>query len=182
MSKTFNTAVRNQFAAGMVRSLPQYLSAKVPTEHAWPGERAFVWTPHEGIKCWICLITSHKGYNEFFVEVGWSALGRYPELNSRPTFAGMEPAERVLEHAELMCGLSSLGASPGAWVYRPKEISEAPQAEQFMLEVKAALAALNTQEAEAAAKPLVEDAIAAIVRFAVPFLERNAALLVGKFA
>jgi hypothetical protein len=178
MSKTFNAAVRSQFAANMAAVAPQFRPAKVPSAHAWPGEKAFAWTPREGIRCWVCLIASHKGYNEFFVEVGWSARGRYPELDSRPTFAGMQTATRVLDHIELMCRLSSLGDTPGAWKYRPDAIADAPYAEQFMLEAQASLAQLGTEEAELAAKPLVEEAIAALVHFGLPFLERNAAQLV----
>lgn len=176
MGKTFNEAVRKQFAARIAMVAPQFRPSKAPTAYAWPGERAYVWNARPGVKCWISLVTSPKGYNEFFLEVGWSTLGRYPELAFRPTLAGMEDA---LSYPEFMCRLSSLGDTPGAWKYEPPGFEQASEAERFMVEVQAALATMTPSEADEAARPLVEDATNALVHIGIPFLERSAISLSG---
>jgi hypothetical protein len=174
MGKFFNAAVRKQFAAAIAVAAPQFAPAKASSRHAWPGECAFSWTPQAGIKCWLSLVTNHKGNNEFFLECGWSIQDRYPELTSRPSLAGMEAADNVERFPEFMCRLSSLGSTPGAWRYRPKEIDDLPEAERLLPEVHALMAPLSPEQAEEIARPLVADAVEAFKKLGVPFLTRCA--------
>jgi hypothetical protein len=173
MGKTFNESVRKQFASAIATVAPQFKPMRAPAEYAWAGERAFVWDAKRGIRCWVSLVTSPKGYNEFFVEIGWSTLGRYPELLSRPTLAGMESATDVLKYSEMMCRLSSVGDTPGSWRYLPAGFDQAALEDQLRLEVEAALVQLEAAEAQVVVKPLVDQSINSLLRFGIPFLERS---------
>jgi hypothetical protein len=87
--KEYGKALREQFAARMKQQLPQFqpVTVKHPssTKYAWwTGERVFRWIAKDSVHCFIILVPTPKGADEFTVEVGWSTLGRYPELTQRP--------------------------------------------------------------------------------------------------
>lgn len=175
MSKEFNKAVRSQFDAALVARAPQFVAAKPVREFAWPGERSYAWHASQNHWCWVSLIPSTKGYNEFFIELGWSSLGRNPQLCSRPCIAGTEKASKVFHLPEFMCNLASVAATPAYWSAPAQIPVGVSEAERMYAESLAAVAKLAKEEAVVAALPLVAEAVEAFVRLGVPFLQEYVA-------
>jgi len=86
MRKELASAVRAEFAVAIKRRLPQFNPIKVASRFAWPGSRVFRWTHDASLHFFVELLFDPKGADAFAVEVGWSRLGRYPEVRARPGF------------------------------------------------------------------------------------------------
>jgi len=152
---------------------PHFAPGKVVPQFAWPGERAFSWAPSATKRCWVSVIPSSKGYNEFSIEIGWSSFGRYPELQSRPSIAATEQASDVFHLPEFMCNLASVGKAPAFWRVAPTLNS--PAADPLLAEAQAVLARYSKQEAVVTATPLVTSAMQALLQYGLPFLVEYAA-------
>ena len=90
MGKHFNKAAREQFALRM-KELADFEAESVTSSGGavYPGERCFKRMRGDFAE-WVCLITSPKGYNDFFVECGYSRKGRFPHLSMRPSIYDLE--------------------------------------------------------------------------------------------
>ena len=153
MSRAFNKAVVARFEAGMTR-FPQWRATKPPTQHSWPGERAYRYD-HSPVALWLSLVLSPKGYNEFTIECGWSRFGRYPELSYRPNIAVFTEAE-LDRHPEAFFRLPGLDAQRREWW-------SIAGSDPLSFETAArSCAVLSPQEADVLAEPLVSDALACI--------------------
>jgi hypothetical protein len=81
---------------------------------------------------WVFLIPSVKGYNRFTVELGWSTLGRYPELSARPAPAWPGTDRAEFDLPEYVCRLVSLYARADPWwSYEPPPGEPVPYLEAF---------------------------------------------------
>lgn len=167
MSREFNAAVRRRFAEAMPDAAPAFSAAlKGPKPWACPGEAAYSWAVDTGRRAWIIVVPSLKGYNEFTVELGWSRLGRYPELGMRPSHQrpSGERSEWALE--EYLCRLDALAPSVPEWW----RVAPGGDPADLLAEARAMTATLTRAEAEDAAAPLVAGALAALRAHGVPYL------------
>jgi hypothetical protein len=167
MSKDFSAAVRRSFVAEMKRRAPHFHPEKVPTAFAWPGsgERAFLWQPSS--TCYlISVVPNPKGYDSFFVEVGWSRLGRFPAIESRPSIPGHIKVTNEASTPEFICNLSSISSAPGFW-----EVARSNPNQATMTEYLASLVPMSKTQAESAAAQLVASAMMPITSEAIPFFE-----------
>jgi hypothetical protein len=171
MRKEYGKVLRERFSALMKQHLPQFQPTKYPAHpYVWPGDRIFRWIPREPLHCFIILVPDKKGYDDFTLEIGWSTLGRYPEVArgiALPT-----PERTEFEESEFLCRLPRLvfsllddgwGVSINSW-NRYTEYS----AEEH---VHAALAPLSVEEARAAMIPAVEEAMKLLLSHGMPYLE-----------
>jgi hypothetical protein len=170
LSKEFNAAVREQFNAALTERAPQFEPAKADARFSWPGERAYVWRANEALWCWVSLIPSAKGYNEFSLELGWSDQARFPALQSRPSIAANATAPRDLDASEFMCNLSSISDGPAFWQAHPNIEDGASESERFSAQSAATLAVLSKEEAASIVRPLVRAAVDDLVKFGLPYL------------
>jgi len=170
MRKECGKALRELFTAEMKTVLPQFLPVKVSSKYIFPGERAFRWIPVEPVHLWILLVPHHKGGEEFTVEIGWSKLGRFPELSMRPSLPG--PSERRDEFAldEYVCRLGMLISGRDYWW--EVEHFEFPDSEEaWMAYLQSKVNPLSTQEAIQIVRPRVQDAVEKLRLHAVPYFE-----------
>jgi hypothetical protein len=168
MSKAFSTEVRKSFAESMRIKFPQFHPIKVPPVNSWPGERSYLWDRASSLCCSISLIVGAKGNDDFFVEVGWSRLRRFPRLSSRPSIAAMEPVGDYVEEEEFICNLSSIARCPTTWQAPNRKAEEGlSEMEQYL----ASLQPTSIEEASSAANSLVGEAINAIETYAIPFFD-----------
>lgn len=164
LSKAFNAAVRDLFAAEMVGGAPTYQrQAPGPKPHALPGEIAWAAT---GQRTWIILVPSLKGYNEFTVEVGWSLLGRYPELGARPIPVRPDANRSEWSRPEGLLRIVSLDQRYPEWW----QLEAEGAADDLLAQAEAATRTLTAAEAARAAAHLVPNAIAAVREVAIPYL------------
>lgn len=169
MRKELARAVRAEFTAAMERRLPQFRPIKVVSRYAWPGSRVFEWRYDASQRFFVELFFSVKGADAFAVEVGWSRLGRYPEVGVRP---GFPSGGRELAKPEHWTRVSSLYAPIGGF-WSLEEPDDAPgasgQSGGLLSQTPVAL-----EEALTRVERRVDDAVDKLVRYAIPYLEQVA--------
>jgi hypothetical protein len=166
MRKEYGKALRTLFSAKMKQEFSQFDEVKVKSIYFWAGDRAYRWSVTDQLHCWMVLSPSKKDYDEFNLLIGWSKLGRYPELSMVPC-ADAPSIERVeFEKDEYLTRLPSLWTNKDEWwvvnkFHAPASVSE----------LQASIKPIPANEAMAAVQPFVEDAVAKIREFAIPYLE-----------
>lgn len=167
MSREFNSAVKRRLADAMPDVAPAFSPAlKGPKPWACPGEAAYRWAVDARRLAWIIMVPSLKGYNEFTVELGWSRLGRYPELGMRPSHQRPSAARSEWTLEEYLCRLDALAPGAPEW-WRPAHGGDPAD---LLAEARALTVPLTRAEAEDAAAPLVAEALAALRAHGVPYL------------
>lgn len=169
MSKAFNEVVRREFHRRMSDRLPRFVASKSAKGFSIPGERAYAWSIDASTRARVLLVPSVKGYNQFTIEIGWSRLGRYPELTARPCFDVPSPGHPEFALTEYVCRLSCLWSRIDPWF---KHVS--PAAPDPLEDVNDSLRLLTKEEAEAACPPLVDDAMSKLLEHGLTYLEEFA--------
>ncbi len=115
MKKEYGKALRQLFAKRMKAELPGFRETRVKTIYLFPGERAYLWAVNERLYCWIVLSPSPKDYDEFTLLVGWSKLGRYPELSCIPCMQSPTADHAEFEQDEYLIRLPQLWTDKDKW-------------------------------------------------------------------
>ena len=168
MRKEYGRVLRRLFDERMRAELPQFEPVRLTSDYVWPGERLFRWDAGEGLYCWVILNPSAKGQQSFTVEVGWSCLGRFPELGSRPSVMAPPSLDEVAEMPEGTLRVASIRDGGDAWWELPDPALEKPGDLQALLE---SMGPIRGEAAAAEVEPLVIDAIEQVRRHGVPYLE-----------
>jgi len=170
MRKEYGKVLRQLFSAEMTNRLPRFLPVKVSSIHILPGERAFRWIPVEPIHFWVLLCPDQKGREAFTVEIGWSKLGRFPELSMRPSFEA--PSSRRDEFAmdEYVCRLGMLVSGRDYW-WELEALEDLDSQEACMVYLQRKVNSVSPQEAIRVVRPHVEDAMEKLLLYGVPYLE-----------
>jgi hypothetical protein len=85
--------------------LPQFRPTVVHSKYFWLGDRAFLWQAGDRLSCWIVLSPSLHHQDEFNVYLGWSRLGRFPELLIVPSPDEPTPDRTEFVHEEYLTRL-----------------------------------------------------------------------------
>jgi hypothetical protein len=173
MRKELSKAVRAEFTAAMGRRLPQFVPVKIDSRYAWPNSRVFRWAYDDVMHFFVEMFFDPKGDDAFTVEVGWSRLGRYPEVSVRPGFRTGEEFAK----AEYWCRLSHLYSATGGF-WSLEEPDAAPgasgQGSGRSPAIGAGLPQIGVEEALTRVAPRVEDAVDKLVVHALPYLDEVA--------
>ncbi len=169
MRKEYGKALRAEFSSIMKQELPGFEETKVKSIYFWSGDRAFCRKVTDRLHCWIVLSPSKKDYDEFTVLIGWSKLGRYPELSMIPCAQMPTPDHEEFANQEYLTRLPSLWTNQDQW-WVVKEF----QAPLTMEELAASLEPVPAAKANQAVIPLVRDAVAKLKEFGLPYLEKLA--------
>ncbi len=166
MRKEYGRALRKLFAERMKQALPDYPPQKVSTIHFIPGDRAFCRGGPGDLRRWIVLSPSPKGLDQFTVMLGWSRLGRYPELSMVPCAERPSPDRAEFNSDEYLTRLPWLWTDVDRWwVVREFEAPTTPEA------LLASMAPVPADEALAAVAPQVDDAMERLLEYGAPYLE-----------
>jgi len=168
MRKEYGKALRAHFTRRMKEALPQFAPARITSVYLNRGERVFCWRASESVFGWIILSPSATGHQAFTVEVGWSSLGRFPELSMRPSVMGAAEVDLMSPPAEGALRVGTVSGNRERWWQLPDPALENPGS---LTALAASLDPLTSSAAQAAVAPHVEDAMAELVDHAVPFLE-----------
>ena len=169
MRKEYGKALRTMFAAKMKAELRQFEEVKIKSLYFWPGDRAYRWIVNERLHCWIVLSPSKKDYDEFTVLVGWSKLGRYPELSMVPSPQLPNASRDEFNRDEYLARLPSLWTNIDSWwVVRKFRMPNSAA------DLAARIEPIPATTAREAVSPRVDDAILKIREFGVPYLEELA--------
>ncbi len=111
-----------------------------------------------------------KGYESFTVEIGWSKLGRFPELGMRPSMQPPSADHAEFAQPEYVCRLGKdlLGADYW-WEVEPFERGLTP--EQCLAILQKRLDPIPADQAASRVKPHVVDAIRCLETLGLPYLQ-----------
>lgn len=170
MRKEYGKALRKLFSSEMKRRLPQFVPVKVSSIYILPGERAFCWTPAEPVHLWILLCPDQKDREAFTVELGWSKLGRFPELSMRPSFEAPSSGRDEFTLDEYVCRLGMLVSGLDYW-WELESLDKLDSQDAYMAYLQAKVSPVSPEEATRIVQPHVEDAVEKLCLYAVPYLK-----------
>ena len=169
MRKEYGQAVRELFAEGMAAAFATWTAVDVPRTHYWSGERAYVEDP--GAETWgvVILAPNPKEHDAFDLELGWSRLGRVPQLSVRPS--PDEPGGvAVATREEYLCRLSQLVPDrPDGWVIDPRTLSLDPS--DIMAALTDRETPLSKEKARETVRPIMAEALDALTHHGLPWLQ-----------
>jgi hypothetical protein len=98
MRSEIGKLLRQEFGSRMRAETPEFAEQKPKAPCYWPGERVFVRNVGASMPQLLILSPHGKGHDSFTVEIGWSRLGRLPELSTRPSIPRDEPPFGLAEY------------------------------------------------------------------------------------
>ncbi len=170
MRKAYTQALRELFAEALSHTSPEFQAVRKHEPLVGvPGERAFRRVVSPEVVQWLVLVPDQKR-EAFYLELGWSRQGRFPQLSMRPSF--VRPADAGAEDEVLIRLRELAGENDMGWT-----IEEPPLGgtrDEMMAYIVAQTAPLTPEVAQALVAPLVEEALRMWVELGRPFLEWHA--------
>ena len=166
MRKEYGAALRDIFTTLLTKACGEFVPVKKHAPLAgYPGERAYCWRVSEVLFNWVVLVPD-KDREVFFVELGWSRRGRFPQLTMRPS--ALRPGEAAGQD-EFLCRLGELSRdNDEGWAIESLR-ADATQ-EDMMAYLVAQTTPVTPEVARGRVTPLVEQAVSELQRFGLPFL------------
>jgi hypothetical protein len=169
MRKEYGAALREVFSETLTAVCPSFMLVKKPSMLACvPGERAYRWIATHSQHMWMVLVPDQQR-EAFTIELGWSRLGRFPQLTMRPSFVA--PEDAAMED-EYLCRLGDLSRGKDWW-WTIEELPLDATQDQFMAYILAQTLPLSPEVARSRIVPHVEEAMGEFERFGLPFLRAN---------
>jgi len=151
----------------MKADLPQFKPAKVKSQYLWPGERAFLWMPKESVHIYVVLSPSLKGNDEFSVDIGWSLLGRFPEVARGVGMPADDGSE--FDKEEFTCRITSLYSTEDEfWKFYDEQLLVDDPVQLMLSQAQP----ITKEQAEEEVIPKVQDAIDKLVKHGIPYLNK----------
>ena len=169
MRKEYGKVLRQYFGIQMKKFLPDYKEVKVKSQYLGTGERCYSKSQGRSVNCWIVLSPSQKGYDEFTIMVGWSVLGRYPELNMIPSIVSPSSDRKEFSLEEYLIRLPQLWTKDDIWwVVKKYEPAFTPE------ELQALNEPISLEDAEDMVIPQVDNAMQKLLDEGIPYLSEFA--------
>jgi len=170
MRKVYAHVLRKLFAEGLIAADPafEFVRRHQPLA-SHPGEHAFRRTVSPDVAHWVVLVPDSKR-EAFYLEVGWSRRGRFPQLTMRPSF--VRPADAGPEEEVLVRLRELAGENDSGWVIEEPPMGGTPA--EMLAYIVAQSAPLEPDVARERVAPLVDEALAVWIEWGRPFLERHA--------
>jgi hypothetical protein len=170
MRKAYAQALRELFDEGLAATSPDFafVGRHQPLAGV-PGERAFRRAISPDVVQWLVLVPDVKR-EAFFLEVGWSRRGRFPQLTMRPSF--VRPADAGAEEEVLVRLREVAGEHDLGWVIEEPPMGGSHQ--DMLAYLVAQTAPLAPEVARARVAPVVAEALSMWAEVGRPFLERHA--------
>lgn len=175
MRQEYGKALRTLFAEGMSQRFADWQPQTAGPPWYWPGERLYACRQADA--WWVVVLEPDlKDHDAFSLSVGWSRLGRAPQLSMRPSMEAPLSLQ-AMRRDEYLCPLPllipqrpRLHGHPVPWLVDPRSASRDPLDElaAFMDRQRNRP---STEEARALLAPLVADALDALQRWGIPYLE-----------
>ncbi|MES9859773.1 MAG: hypothetical protein ABW157_18280 [Candidatus Thiodiazotropha sp. LLP2] len=166
MRKEYGKALRSLFGQKILKTLPEFSPVKVSGIYFIPGNRAFEKKLTNGESHWINLNIDPK-FERFTVEIGWSALGRWPELSMCPS--PIRPDHNIeFAEQEYITRLPFLWTTDDYW-FEIEAFNPNGDLESLMRQ----MAPIDSDKANERVEPIVEECVATIVEYANPYFEER---------
>lgn len=179
MRKEYGKVLRKDFGAMLKEIAPEFKEWNFK-DSLLPGQRVYQWEVKDNIYCYIILLPSPKGGNNFTIELGWSKLGRFPELSCRPSTQFPSSTHDEFELPEYICRLGMLSEGNHDWwkieesgwdIVKRGGVFNELVAHQMIIE---SLKPLSAEEAEARVLPKLEAAMKMLADYGIPYLRKYA--------
>lgn len=166
LKAALETALTEQVPTGLDEGYSRLRNLPRGEGVVYPGEIVFADTSRPTSGRFISFIPDAKR-NAFTVELGWSADGRFPVASMRPstdpeTVAAAAPSSGFVRLSELYSHLGEDGDVAPIDALDPASVTRFMELE---------LRKLDMQEAQALIRPLVEDAIRNLQKYAPGFFD-----------
>lgn len=173
MRKEYRKILRREFKRQLKEIAPEFEEDKTGSTYVFPGETVFRWTISTAVSCFIILLPSRKGHNEFTIEVGWSKRGRFPELFIRPSpeLPNEEQKEFALDEYILRMGDLSADMKDLWWKVGHEDDLDILNLDlmEYVSELKKPV---PEEVAEDRIKPKLDEAMEMLKTFGLPYLKR----------
>ena len=171
MRKELGKALRETFSKSLRERLPRFREAAIKSMYLGPGERVFEWRHSDAIRLFVILVPHQKGAEAFTVELGWSTLGRFPELGVRPSMH--RPRHGAdLQEPEYVCRLGELARGGDYWwAIRDSTLPPPISVEDTLASLKRGLEPMAPEQARELVLPVVTDALESLQGHGMPYLE-----------
>lgn len=175
MRQEYGKALRTLFAEGIARRFGAWQPQPAGKPWYWPGERLYVCRRDD--LWWVVVLEPDcKDHDAFSLSVGWSRLNRVPQLSMRPSMEAPLSLQAMLRD-EYLCPLPllipqrpRLHGHPAPWLIDPRSASRDPL-DALAAFIDRQRSRPSAEEARAILAPLVEDALDALQRWGIPYLE-----------
>ncbi|HHJ39127.1 MAG: hypothetical protein AXA67_11350 [Methylothermaceae bacteria B42] len=179
MRKEFAKVLRDKFVKAMKERFTEFEAISLKgNPYVWPGERVFLWKPTDSLHCYVILSVSPQ-YDEFYVHVGWSKLGRFPHLGRgvfRPTRERQEfNEEEYLVKLSMLCG-----ENDGWSVSDMTALGDSETLPDFEKLVESQVRNIPATTARAIVYPVVEKALDCLEKKGIPYLNDFLAYTIEK--
>jgi hypothetical protein len=165
MRKEYSKAIKVEISNLIMTKFPEFRQIKC-SDSLFPGQLVFQWDVNKNLACFLILLPSQKGVDEFTIEMGWSKFGRFPELRSRPSI--LTPDENSYSNAEAIFRLTALSRGKDFWW------KVGNQSDLIMTDpIKAILESsrkISYEEASSTVKNSIQESMSEFIQFGIPFL------------
>ena len=164
MRKEYSKVLKDYFQKKMETKFPQFQKTKYKSIYIFPGEITYTWPVDDNLKCFIILIPGLTGNDEFFIEIGWSKKGLFPEFE-RPI--GCPTKDRKeFEKDEFICRLDHLWSS-NSFGWKFYKLENMTDVSDFM---KNSQVPIPVEKVREIVLPQVDDAIVKLEKYGLPYL------------
>ena len=164
MQKEFSKVLKDYFDQEINVNFPQFRKTKYKSIYLFSSETIYTWQITESLNCFIILSPGLKGGEDFFIEIGWSCKGRFPELE-RPS--GRPTQERTeFDREEFICRLDNLW-SLHSFGWKFYELDNINDVANFIEKSKTLI---SVEEAKKIVLPKVDDVISRLKNYGIPYL------------
>jgi len=116
MRKEYKSILKKLFAERLKVIAPEYEEIKVKNP-VYSGQSTFMWSPCEGISCFIILVPNPKGDDSYTIEVGWNNSEEFPRITQGSWITIYKP---TIERKEFdlpicICRLGSIYEGKDIW-------------------------------------------------------------------
>jgi hypothetical protein len=169
LRKEYGAALREVFTQIFTSACPFFALVKKHSALAgFQGERAYRCAVTDSRHLWAVLVPDQKR-EAFTIELGWSRMGRFPQLTMRPSLA--RPEEIGLQH-EYLCRLGELSRGEDWW-WAIEELPLCASQDQIMAYIIAQTIPISPEVARSRVIPHVKEAVKEFELFGLPFLRAH---------
>ncbi len=166
MRKEFKKALIHTFADELRKCDNGFAVATIRSIYVGPGETIYEKIVNTTTRVFVILIPDSKR-EAFMLEIGWSKLGRFPELPMRPS--GRPTPDRLeFERTEFVCRIEKLYDPTFSYWYIQPTIN--PFEDTAVDSAKSSAQPLTPDSVEKLVRPTVLAAIEKLVKFGFPYL------------
>lgn len=169
MRKEYGLVLRETFSETLAVVCPSFAPVRKPAMLTpVPGERVWRRVVAADRHLWVAVVPD-QNREAFTIELGWSRLGRFPQLSMRPSLAQPRDAGSPEEY---LCRLGALSRGRDWWwVIEEPPLGAGKQA--LMAYLLAQTQPVAPAVARARVLPLVQEGVAEFVHHGLPFLRAN---------